>query len=72
MKDEYRLIEYGDLLTIGRVTFDPNGEPATVTLDVLTAPTPLELQSIVADIQRVAFSRPAVSLLQSGCEVISE
>jgi hypothetical protein len=72
MKDEYRLIENGGLVTIGLVTFDPNGEPVTANLDVLTAPTTHELQNIVADIQRVAFSHPVVLPTEVGCEVIDE
>jgi hypothetical protein len=72
MRTKYRIVDNGYFLTIGRVTFDPNGLPECVTLNVLTALTTSELHEIIANIQIDAFTTPALILAEVGCEVMNE
>jgi hypothetical protein len=68
---EYRVIDQGDTLTLGLVTYDPNGQPVIIDLSPLESETLSQLVNIVAQI-KTATTRPILQLLGSGCEVICE
>lgn len=69
MSSRYRVVDDGCLLTVGKVTYDLNNEPATVELNILEATSLTELIEIVAQIQ-TAIKEPVLSLAESGCEVV--
>jgi hypothetical protein len=58
---EMRVIDTGETLTMGLVTFSPFGDPASVDLEIFEATSLSELRGIVEDIE-IALRKPVVSL----------
>lgn len=69
MSSLYRVVDDGYMLTVGKVTYDLNGEPVTVQLNVLEATSLTGLIDIISQI-KIALKAPVLSLQESGCEVI--
>ena len=69
MSSLYRVVDDGTSLTIGKITYDLNGDPALIELDILHSSHLSGLVDIVRQIQ-IALREPVVSLEESGCEII--
>lgn len=49
---EYRVVDTGDVLTVGLVEFDPIGQPASVTLELPEADSLADLLTILKDFSK--------------------